>query len=90
MTEKITKEIGEALNLLSQANDAMINAIISAVKEKGSVPLEEVMDGGYTEQRFIRYNDDGDLCLFDDADNELYQIEDLSADQLYDICIKIS
>ena len=93
MTKKLTKQIGDALNLLSQANDAMINAIIAAVKEDGSsVSVEETIDEscGYTELRFIRYNEDGDLCMFDDADNELYHIEDLSADQLYDICVKIS
>jgi len=93
MTEKLTKQIGDALNLLSQANDAMINAIIAAVKEDGdSVSVEETIDEscGYTELRFIRFNEDGDLCMFDDADNELYLIEDLSADQLYDICVKIS
>ena len=93
MTEKLTKQIGDALNLLSQANEAMINAIIAAVKEDGdSVSVEETIDEscGYTELRFIRFNEDGDLCVFDDADNELYLIEDLSADQLYDICVKIS
>lgn len=93
MTKKLTKQIGDALNLLSQANDAMINAIIAAVKEDGdSVSVEETIDEscGYTELRFIRFNEDGDLCMFDDADNELYLIEDLSADQLYDICVKIS
>ena len=93
MTEKLTKQIGDALNLLSQANEAMINAIIAAVKEDGSsVSVEETIDEscGYTELRFIRFNEDGDLCMFDDADNELYLIEDLSADQLYDICVKIS
>ena len=93
MTEKLTNQIGDALNLLSQANEAMINAIIAAVKEDGSsVSVEETIDEncGYTELRFIRFNEDGDLCMFDDADNELYLIEDLSADQLYDICLKIS
>lgn len=93
MTEKLTKQIGDALNLLSQANNAMINAIIAAVKEDGdSVSVEETIDEscGYTELCFIRFNEDGDLCMFDDADNELYLIEDLSADQLYDICVKIS
>lgn len=93
ISENVTKEIGEALNLLSQANNAMINAIIAAVKEDGdSVSVEETIDEscGYTELRFIRYNENGDLCMFDDANNELYHIEDLSADQLYDICVKIS
>ena len=91
ISENVTKEIGEALNLLSQANNAMINAISTAVKED-DVSVEETIDEscGYTELRFIRYNEDGDLCMFDDADNELYHIEDLSADQLYDICVKIS
>ena len=45
MTEKLTKQIGDALNLLSQANEAMINAIIAAVKEDGSsVSVEETID----------------------------------------------
>lgn len=42
MTEELTKQIGEALNLHSQANDAMINAIIAAVKESEDEEIDYV------------------------------------------------
>ena len=96
MTEKLRKQIGDALNLLSQANDAMINAIIAAVKESEDGEIDYVetcscgIDSGYDENRTIKYDDDGDLCMFDDYDNQIGLIEDLSANELYDICVKIS
>lgn len=95
MTKNLTKQIGEALNLLSQANDAMINAIIAAIKESedGAIDYVETCSCGigssYDENRTIKYNEDGNLCMFDDYDNEIGIIEDLSANELYDICIKI-
>lgn len=96
MTEKLAKQIGDALNLLSQANDAMINAIIAAVKESEDGEIDYVetcscgIDSSYDENRTIKYDDDGDLCMFDDYDNQIGLIEDLSANELYDICVKIS
>lgn len=95
MTKKLTKQIGEALNLLSQANNAMINAIIAAIKEnEGYIDYVETCSCGngstYDENRIIKYNENGDLCLFDDCDNEIGLIEDMSADELYVICIKIN
>ena len=93
MKKNVSNEIVSALNnLLAQANNAMINAIISVVQENGDATYEETIDDtcGYTELRFIRYNEDGDLCVFNENGNELYYIEDMSADQLYDICVKIS
>ena len=97
MTEKLAKQIGDALNLLSQANDAMINAIIAAVKESEDGEIDYVetcscgIDSSYDENRTIKYDDDGNLCVFDDYDNLMIGlIEDLSANELYDICVKIS
>lgn len=96
MTKKLTKQIGDALNLLSQANDAMINAIIAVVKnsEDGEIDYTETcscgIDSGYDVCRTIKYNEDGNLCVFDDYDNQIGLVEDLSANELYDICLKIS
>ena len=93
MTEQLTKQIGDALNLLAQANNAMINAIIAAVKESedGCIDytLSSPIDANYDENRTIKYNEDGNLCMFDDYDNEVGIIEDLTANELYDICLKI-
>ena len=43
----------------------------------------------FTDWQRKKYNEDGNLCMFDDYDNEIGIIEDLSANELYDICIKI-
>lgn len=95
MTEQLTKQIGDALNLLAQANNAMINAIIAAVKESedGCIDYVEICSCGigssYDENRTIKFNEDGNLCMFDDYDNEIGKIEDLTTNELYDICLKI-
>jgi hypothetical protein len=85
-------KIQTALEMLSKANVAMIEAISAAVNESEN---EEVIytesdkyDGG--EVRFIKYNENGELMMFDDCDNELVAIDDLSADDLYDICLQIA
>ena len=92
MTEQLTKQFAEALDLVSKANDAMINAIISAVKESDNNEVEyvETCSKGYTENRTIKYNEEGNLCMFDDYDNELCLIEDLTANDLYDICLNLN
>jgi hypothetical protein len=43
----------------------------------------------YTEIRTIKFNEEGELVMFDDCDNELVAIEDLSADDLHDICVNM-
>lgn len=88
-------KVANALQLLSNANDAMIEAIMQAVNdnEDKEMSYEENIDKysncGYTETRTIKFNEDGELVMFDDCDNELVAIEDLSADDLYDICVKM-
>ena len=91
MENILQSKIGFALDLLSQANNAMIEAIHVAVKlsEEKAISYTE-QDGIAVEKRTIKYNEDGDLCMFDDCDNELLQIDDLTADDLYDICLSLS
>ena len=93
MSNELTGKFANALNLVSQANSAMIEAIEDAVRENedGDVSYYETIDDscGYEEDRYIRYNDDGDICVFDEDDNELYHLEDLTANELFDICAKL-
>ena len=93
MSNELTGKFANALSLVAQANNAMIEAIEDAVRENedGEVSFYETIDDscGYEEDRYIRYNDDGDICVFDEDDNELYHIEDLSANELFDICVKL-
>jgi hypothetical protein len=94
MTEQLTKQFADALDLVSKAKDAMINAIISAVKESDNNEVEYVeicsnYRKSYTENRTIKYNEESNLCMFDDYDNELCLIKDLTANDLYDICLNI-
>lgn len=80
-----------ALEMLSKANVAMIEAISAAVNESENEQViyteSDKYDGG--EERTIKYNENGELMMFDDCDNELVSIDDLSADDLYDICLEL-
>ena len=78
-----------ALEMLSKANIAMIEAISAAVNESENEQVIYTESSKYDsgEERTIKYNEDGELMMFDDCDNELVAIDDLSADDLYDICL---
>ena len=84
-------KIKTALEMLSKANAAMIEAISAAVNESENEEVNYTesnkYDGG--EERTIKYNENGELMMFDDCDNELVAIDDLSADDLYDICLQL-
>ena len=88
-------KVAYALELLSEANNAMIEAIMQAVNdsEDKEMSYDENIDNysncGYAETRTIKFNEDGELVMFDDCGNELVTIGDLSADDLYDICVKM-
>jgi len=83
-------KIKASFEMLSKANVAMIEAISAAVNESEEVIYTESdkYDGG--EERTIKYNENGELMMFDDCDNELVAIDDLSADDLYDICLELA
>ena len=91
VTESQNK-IKTALEMLSKANVAMIEAISAAVNESENEEVNytesDKYDGG--EERTIKYNENGELMMFDDCDNELVAIDDLSADDLYDICLELA
>lgn len=78
-----------ALEMLSKANIAMIEAISAAVSESENEQVIYTESSKYDsgEERTIKYNENGELMMFDDCDNELVSIDDLSADDLYDICL---
>ena len=82
MATETQYRVETALELLSQANVAMITAIETAVKESET---EEVK---YNE-RTIKYNDYGELVMVDDYDYET-DIDDLTANDLYDICLQLT
>jgi hypothetical protein len=88
-------KVTNALELLSNANNAMIEAITQAVNDNKDKEMsydenvDKYSNCGYTETRTIKFNEEGELVMFDDCDNELVAIEDLSADDLYDICVKM-
>jgi hypothetical protein len=87
--------VANALALLSDVNNAMIEAITQAVNdsEDKEVSYDENVDKysncGYAETRTIKFNEDNELVMFDDCGNELVAIEDLSADDLCDICVNM-
>lgn len=91
MNNEVTNKIANALNLLAQANDAMIEAIQAAVLDEGEVSYEETIDEscGYTETRYIGGDEDDDFAIFDENGNTIGKLEDLTANELYDICVKI-
>jgi hypothetical protein len=88
-------KVANALALLSDVNNAMIEAITQAVNdsEDKEVSYDENVDKysncGYAETRTIKFNEDNELVMFDDCGNELVAIEDLSADDLCDICVNM-
>lgn len=88
-------KVANALELLSNANNAMIEAITQAVNDSKDKEMSyeenigKYSNCGYAETRTIKFNEEGELVMFDDCDNELATIGDLSADDLYDICVKM-
>lgn len=87
MKEDWEKRVAEVLEKVSQANSAMIDIIKEAVDEKGEVPYEVVVNGTFDirETRTVALNDDGEYMVFDENDNEVQALEDLSADDLFNI-----
>ena len=87
----VQNKIKTALEMLSKANATMIEAISAAVNESENEEVNYTesnkYDGG--EERTIKCNENGELMMFDDCDNELVAIDDLSADDLYDICLQL-
>ena len=85
-------KIQAALEILSKANVAMVEAIGAAVNESENEEVKYTESGKYDggEERTIKYNENGELMMFDDCDNELVAIDDLSADDLYDICLELT
>jgi hypothetical protein len=88
-------KVTNALELLSNANNAMIEAITQAVNDNKDKEMsydenvDKYSNCGYTETRTIKFNEEGELVMFDDCDNELVAIGHLSADDLHDICVKM-
>jgi hypothetical protein len=92
MGDKTTK-MGYAFHLLQEAKNAMIEAIESAVSESDTneVSYDETIDEscGYTEERIIG-KENGRLCVFDEYGNKIQYVDNFSADELFNICNKIS
>jgi len=70
-------------NIVQQAKSLMIETINEAIKDNGGEIKWYEKNG---EERFIKPNENGNIAMFDDFYNELVLIEDLSIDELYDIC----
>lgn len=87
MKENWSKRVAEVLEKVSQANSAMIDIIKEAVDEKGEVSYEVVVNGTFDirETRTVGLNDDGEYMVFDENDDEVQALEDLSADDLFNI-----
>ena len=87
MKENWSKRVAEVLEKVSQANSAMIDIIKEAVDEKGEVSYEVVVNGTFDirETRTVCLNDDGEYMVFDENDDEVQALEDLSADDLFNI-----
>lgn len=90
-TTQSKNKVQTALEMLSKANIAMIEAISAAVSESENEQVNYTESNKYDsgEERTIKYNENGELMMFDDCDNELVSIDDLSADDLYDICLSM-
>ena len=87
MKENWSKRVADVLEKVSQANSAMIDIIKEAVDEKGEVSYEVVVNGTFDirETRTVALNDDGEYMVFDENDDEVQALEDLSADDLFNI-----
>ena len=98
MKRKLSKvaesKVSNALELLSRANNAMIEAITQAVNDSEDKEMSydeniEYSNCGYAETRTIKFNEEGKLVMLDDCDHELTAIDDLSANDLLNICVKM-
>lgn len=90
---KTNNKIGKALTMLAEANNAMINAIIEKVQENGGeIDFETTIDEScaYTETMLISTNENGEYCIFNENGYVVEHLEDLTANELYDICLKIA
>ena len=87
MKENWEKRVADVLEKVSQANSAMIDIIKEAVDEKGEASYEVVVNGTFDirETRTVALNDDGEYMVFDENDDEVQALEDLSADDLFNI-----
>lgn len=91
ITTQSQNKLQTALEMLSKANTAMIEAINAVVNESENkeVIYPESHKYDWWETRTIKHNENGELMVFDDCDNELRAIDDSSADDLYDICLSM-
>ena len=90
----LEKNIADALDTLAQANTKMIDCIRQAVRESETdeVYYSVVVDEscGCTEERSISENEDGELYIYDEGGWQIQAVDDLSADTLYSICLKLT
>ena len=94
MKEELIKDIHLALEQLSKANDAMINAITNAVHstEERSIELDGSILPDIKGKILLEEDDYGTVIVWDkqwDKMEEYFVIEDLTANELFDICSEI-
>jgi hypothetical protein len=93
MTKNLESKIANAFQHVATANDLMIECIIQSINENGGETSYEVVvdeSCGYNEQRTISFNEDGECVIYNENGYEIVQVEDLSTDELYNICLKLS
>lgn len=89
MSNEVLDKTMAALNLVSEANNAMIEAITMAVKEEEEISYVVTDENDMSEEYTISENEDGVLMAYDSEGWDYKAIEDMSADELFNICANI-
>ena len=89
MTKEGKERLRQAANKYTQSVSGMVKAIESVVSDLGHITYDFYI-GGQFMTRVIKKNSNDYLCVFDTEGNELYAVETMDSDTLFDICIDLS
>lgn len=91
MSEIVQEKMINALNMVAQANSAMIDAIETAVNENEEVSyiVRDENNEDLYEEYTISVNEDGVLMAYDSEGWDYKPVEDMTANELFNICVCI-
>ena len=90
MKKKTLARANRAIDALGRVNAQMIKAIEQiALESNEELTYEETIDEscGYTETRYVGFDDDGDLEIQDEDGNTIYSFNDMTADEIFNILV---
>lgn len=88
ISEELQKKVNNALELHSQANNAMLDAIEQYVDENGVLTYEHE-DGIPSIHWSVKKNEYDDYMVYDELDKELFALEDNTSDEFYKMLLYI-